>query len=93
MRVDTQPSEVLSIVVRMFEKFSATPQSVFDVEETVRIDRGKQIARTYQVDGLMAMWLLEIGVIQFYDNEGNMLATLSLIKNAVKNAVPQPVAA
>ena len=30
------------------------------------------------VDHLMAMWLADIGLIQFYDCEGNMLRTVNL---------------
>ena len=89
MRVDAQPAEVLCLVVGMFERFGASPQSLFDIEETIRIDRGRQIARTYRVDGLMAMWLLEIGIVQFYDADGNMLATV----NVLEEAVPQQMVA
>ena len=28
----------------------------------------------------MAMWLTDIGVIQFYDGDGNMLQTINLLK-------------
>ena len=83
MRLEPQPTEVLSAVIGMFERFGASPQSLFDLEETIRIDRGKQVARTYRVDGLMAMWLIGIGIIQFYDADGNMLATMNLIEKAI----------
>ena len=61
----------------------ASPQSLFDLQETIRIDRGKCVARTYRVDDLMAMWLLDIGIVQFYDGDGNMLATINLLAEAV----------
>jgi hypothetical protein len=89
MRLVSQPSEVLAVVVGMFERFGASPQSLFDIEETIQIDRGKQVARCYQVEGLMAMWLMSIGIVQFYDADGNMLATV----NVLEEAVPQGVAA
>ena len=89
MRIAPRPSEVLSVVVGMFERFGATPQCLFELEETILIDRGKHTARTYRVDGLMAMWLLEIGIVQFYDDDGNMLATV----NVLEEAVPQEMAA
>ena len=28
----------------------------------------------------MAMWLLEIGIVQFYDADGNMLLTVNLLE-------------
>jgi hypothetical protein len=37
--------------------------------------------RSYQVQGYMAMWLLEVGIVQFYDAEGNMLATVNLLED------------
>jgi hypothetical protein len=29
------------------------------------------------VDGLMAMWLVEVGIVQFYHTEGQMLRTVN----------------
>ncbi len=89
MWLEPQPSEVLCVVVGMFERFGASPQSLFDLEEKIKIDRGKCVARSYQVDGLMAMWLMGIGIVQFYDADGNMLATVNLLEEAV----PQRMAA
>ena len=83
MRLEPQPTDVLSAVVGMFERFGASPQTLFDLEETIRIDRGRHIARTYRVEGLMAMWLMGIGIVQFYDADGNMLATINLLEEAV----------
>ena len=83
MRLEPQPTEVLSAVVGMLERFGASPQSLFDLEETIRIDRGKCVARSYRVDGLMAMWLMGVGIVQFYDSDGNMLATINLLEAAV----------
>jgi hypothetical protein len=89
MWLEPKPSDVLSAVVGMFERFGASPQSLFDLEETVQIDRSKHVARSYRVDGLMAMWLIGIGIVQFYDDDGNMLATINLLEKAV----PQQMAA
>ena len=89
MRLEPQPTEVLSVVLGMFERFGASPQSLFDMEETIQIDGGRHVARTYRVDGLMAMWLIGIGIVQFYDADGNMLATI----NVFEKAVPQRMVA
>jgi hypothetical protein len=83
MWLEPQPSDVLSAVVGMFERFGASPQDLFDLDETIQIEGGKHVARTYQVEGLMAMWLMGIGIVQFYDAEGNMLATVNLLEEAV----------
>jgi hypothetical protein len=52
--------------------------ALWDLEETVSIDRGRVVARSYTLDHLFAMWLIEVGIVQFYDAEGNMLRTVSL---------------
>jgi hypothetical protein len=83
MRLESQSSEVLSAVVGMFERFGASPQSIFDIKEAILTNRGEPTARTYRVDGLMAMWLMDIGIVQFYDADGNMLATINLFEEAV----------
>ena len=83
MWAEPQSTDVLFAVVGMFERFGASPQSLFDLEERIQIDRSKHVARTYRVDGLMAMWLIGIGIIQFYDADGNMLATMNLLEKAV----------
>ena len=83
MLAEPQATDVRSAVVGMFERFGASPQSLFDLEEKVHIDRGRCIARTYRVEGLMAMWLIGVGIVQFYDADGNMLATVNLLEKAV----------
>ena len=89
MWLEPQPSDVLSAVVGMFERFGTSPQELFDLKETIQIERGKHVARTYRVEGLMAMWLMGIGIVQFYDTDGNMLATV----NVFEEAVPQQMVA
>jgi hypothetical protein len=66
----------------MFQRFGAETPSLFVIEERLQLDKRRPIARTYRVDGLMAMWFLEIGIVQFYDDEGNMLATVNLLDEA-----------
>ena len=70
MRVAPKLREVRRLVVQTFHQLGAAAPNLFDMEETVLIDDGKHAARTYRVDGLMAMWLVEIGLLQFYDAEG-----------------------
>ena len=42
MWIEPQPSDVLSAVVGMFERFGASPQNLFDLEETIT-DRQRQV--------------------------------------------------
>jgi hypothetical protein len=51
------------------------------IDETVLIDRGRYVARTYRTAGMMAMWLIAVGIVQFYDDQGDMLGTVNLYQN------------
>ncbi len=80
MTVAPQPHDVRRLVIQIFEELGAAMPTLFDLEETILIDDGRYTARSYRVEGYMAMWLLEVGIVQFYDAEGNMLATVNLLK-------------
>lgn len=73
-----RPEEVLRIVAGVLSEFGSEVQNTLDLNETILIDSGKYVARTYRADGFHAMWLIESGIVQFYDAEGNLLRTLSL---------------
>jgi hypothetical protein len=78
MRMDPLPHEVRDIVLRAFQDFGVRIFSTWDIDETILVDDRRSAARTYKADGYMAMWLREIGILQFYDAEGNMLMTVNL---------------
>ncbi len=78
MRTDPLPHVVRELVVRIFQDLDVALESPFDLEETILIDNGHYAARSYQADGCLAMWLVEIGIVQFYDAEGQMLCTVNV---------------
>ncbi len=78
MRRDPRPDEVRELVLATFERLDIYVDDPWDVDETILIDGGRYSARSYRYDGYMAMWLLSIGIVQFYDDEGNMLCTVNL---------------
>jgi hypothetical protein len=78
--MDPLPYEVRELVFRTFQDFGAPVFRALDLDETVLVDSGRYAARTYRTDGFMAMWLLEIGIVQFYDAEGHMLRTVNLFE-------------
>jgi hypothetical protein len=80
MRTDPLPYEVRELVVRTFESLDVLIENPWDLDETILIDDGRYSARTYEIDGYMAMWLLDIGIVQFYDADGNMLHTVNLLE-------------
>ena len=81
MRTDPLPQEVRELVVADVRGLRRGGlDSPWDLDETILMDDGRYAARTYRVDGYMAMWLVEIGIVQFYDAEGNMLLTVNLLE-------------
>jgi hypothetical protein len=83
------PTEVKQLVMRTFRDLGVSPRRVDDVKETIFIERGRRLARSYRFKGLMAMWLVQDGIIQFYDADGNMLRTINLLEHSI----PQRAAA
>ena len=71
--------EVRAIVERTLLELGVDDDQLFDLEENLVIDDGACRARTYRIDTFMAMWLIDIGLLQFYDEEGNMLHHANLL--------------
>jgi len=80
MIVEPEPHDVRRLVVQILEELGAAMPTLFDLEETILIDDNKYAARSYRVQGYMAMWLLEVGIVQFYDAHGEMLRTVNLFQ-------------
>jgi hypothetical protein len=89
MTVTPQPEQVRQLVARVFGEFGIRVCNVLGLHETLLIKGGRYVARTYRAEGLMAMWLLRAGVVQFYDAKGTMLRTVNLLKGLR----PHPMAA
>ena len=51
-----------------------------DINETILIDGGRYVARSYRAAGYLAMWLVAVGIVQFYDSSGRMLGTINLFE-------------
>ncbi len=80
MRMDPMPHEVRELVIRTFEYFDVFLKNPWDLDETILIDEGRCAARTYKIEGHMSMWLIEIGIVQFYNADGVMLRTINLLE-------------
>lgn len=78
MTTRVQPDEVRQRVTAIFRQHGARVRRPSDVVESALFDNGKCVAWSYRAAGLMAMWFVEVGIVQFYDAEGNMLQTVSL---------------
>ncbi len=80
MTVAPQPDEIRELVARTFEEFGAGVGNFRELNETLLVEGRRFVARSYRSKGLMAMWLLNAGIIQFYDADGKMLRTINLFK-------------
>ena len=79
MRICPDATEVREIVRNGFLELGISEMTLRDLSETVRVDEGRLCARSYRIADLMAMWLIDIGIIQYYDAEGNMLRRTNLL--------------
>ena len=79
MPICPDAAEVRSIVRRIFLELGVTEVVLQDLSEHVLIDEGRTCARSYRIANLMAMWLVDVGIVQFYDEEGNMLRRANLL--------------
>lgn len=79
MLVSPTPAEVRWIVEQSFRKyFKLSDDDLEDLIETPMIDGGRCIARSYRVENFLAMWLQDVGILQFYDQHGAMLRRANL---------------
>ena len=78
MRLHMNAADVRGLVSRHFLKLGADVIDVDDLQENIRIDRGRCVARWYRVAEMFAMWMIDVGVLQFYDADGEMLHTVNL---------------
>lgn len=80
MVLGPDPTEVRTLVDQTFRRHFSIPDGILeDLAEIPMIDEGRCIARSYRIDGYMAMWLIDIGILQFYDEEGRMLKRANLL--------------
>lgn len=78
MRLHMNAADVRGLVSRHFIKLGVDAVDVDDLQENIRIDRGRCVARCYRASEMFAMWLIDVGVLQFYDAGGEMLQTVNL---------------
>lgn len=79
-----RPEEVTRLVIGVLADLGIEVQNMLDLNESILIDAGKYVARSYRADGLLAMWLIEPGIVQFYDADGNLLRTVSLKRETIE---------
>ncbi len=80
MTVTPQPEQVRQLVIRIFAECGVAVRSLFDLHEALLVDEGRYVARSYRTGGLMAMWLIDFGIVQIYDAQGRMIRMVNLLK-------------
>jgi hypothetical protein len=72
--------QIRTIVHRTFLELDIDEDALHDVDERIMLDDGRYVARSYRVDDFLAMWMIDVGLVQFYDADGNMLRTVNLFE-------------
>ncbi len=80
MTVAPHPAQVRTIVVRTFLEFGADKKELSSLDENLVIDEGKCVARSYRAEDMFAMWLIGVGIVQFYDANVNMVRNVNLLQ-------------
>ncbi|MCA9211648.1 MAG: hypothetical protein KDB27_01165 [Planctomycetales bacterium] len=79
MLVSPSAVEVRQIVRRILQDLGVSQADLDDMSETVRVEDGRCLARSYRAAGYLGMWLIDVGLLQFYDEEGNMIRHANLL--------------
>lgn len=73
-----QTQQVRELVGQTLAEFGVSPEQLEHCKDTILIQDGHYCGRSFRVDGYLAMWMVEIGLLQFYDRDGALLKTITL---------------
>jgi hypothetical protein len=80
MRVEPRAAQVRQLVFDVLRSLGEATSSLFELEETVMIHEGRCLGRKYRTPRLTAVWLLDAGLVRFYDRRGKVLRTINLFE-------------
>jgi hypothetical protein len=80
MTISPDPDKIRTIVFRTFLELDVDEDCLADLDERIMLDEGRYVARSYRVENFLAMWMIDVGLVQFYDANGNMLRTVNLFE-------------
>jgi hypothetical protein len=80
MTISPDPELIRDIVFRTLLELDVHEDCLDDLDERIMLDDGRYVARSYRVDDFLAMWMIDVGLVQFYDGQGNMLRTVNLFE-------------
>ena len=85
MQPTPSPTLVRELVVEQFRRYGV--EEVREPAETILIRDGRYRGRSYRAEGFLAMWMIEVGLLQFYAADGEMLATIHLFDRPMSQRV------
>jgi len=75
------PQEVREMVARTLLELGARRPHL--LRETILIDRGRYLGRSYRLGRLQAVWYVEAGLLRFFDAKRRILRTINLFEETV----------
>jgi hypothetical protein len=79
MKVTPHADDIRRLVLENFEAYGALKDDLGQITDTFLVQEGRYYGRSYRTEHLMAMWLIDIGILQFYSADGTMLRTINLL--------------
>lgn len=73
-----EPFRIRRMVAQVFQELGVKIEDLGNMGETLLVDDGRCAARSYYAGDMMAMWLVEARVLQFYDADGSPIRTFCL---------------
>ena len=78
MTIAPFPGNIRRMVLRTFQEVGAEVVSLQNLRETILVDAGACMARTYTAGGYKAVWLLDEGILRFTNEAGQLLRIVNL---------------
>ena len=73
MTIAPHPGDIRRVVLRTLQEVGAELSSLQDLRETILVDAGTCMARTYSAGGYKAVWLLAEGILRVTNDSGQLL--------------------
>ncbi len=86
MNSTVAPSVVRQLVVQALGELLKQPFESEEMVETILIRDGQYRGRSYRFAGWMALWLVESGLVQFFDTEGDLVRVAEVVRRAATKA-------
>jgi hypothetical protein len=74
----TSGEQLRQAVWATFAEFGVPDEELQYMRECLLVQDGRFVGRSYRAGDLLAMWLADVNLVQFYGAEGEMLRTLEI---------------